>query len=424
MFHRKPQGASPVACSNAGRFSIQRLARGNYILAFPDRNSDNTRMISRGFYKNAVETALGRSPICGLMGPRQSGKSTLARTIAEAVPSHYFDLESPRDQLRLQNPELALGRLTGLVVLDEIQTRPDLFPVLRVLADRADASARFLILGSAAPELMKHSAESLAGRIEYVDLHGFDLTETGPGTHERLWIRGGFPRSYLAESDATSVAWREGFVRTFLERDLPQFGIRVGAAAMRRFWTMLAHAHGQLWNAAELGRAMGLSDKTVRTYLDELSQTFMVRQLQPWFENIGKRQVKSPKIYLRDSGLLHHLMALETETQLHSHPKVGSSWEGFALEQVLRQTRPTQAYFWATQGGAELDLLVFHEGRRLGYEFKYAERPHFTRSMRVAMEDLRLDSLLVICPGTAQASLAPGVDVMGIEAFARFGHSA
>ena len=375
-------------------------------------------MVPRAHYRKAVETALARSPICGLMGPRQSGKSTLAREIAGAAASHYFDLESPRDQLRLQNPELALGRLSGLVVLDEVQTQPDLFPVLRVLADRADVPARFLILGSAAPELVARSAESLAGRIEYVDLHGFDLTETGSGTQETLWLRGGFPRSYLAASDEASVAWREGFVRTFLERDLPQFGIRVGAAAMRRFWTMLAHMHGQIWNASELGRAMGLSDKTVRNYLDELSQTFMVRQLQPWFENIGKRQVKSPKIYLRDSGILHHLIGLETESQLHAHPKVGSSWEGFALEQVLRQTRPTQAYFWGTQGGAELDLLVFAAGRRLGYEFKYAERPQFSRSMRVAMEDLRLDSLVVICPGSVQATLAPGVEVMGIDAFA------
>jgi len=375
-------------------------------------------MVPRAHYRKAVETALARSPVCGLMGPRQSGKSTLAREIAGTAASHYFDLESPRDQLRLQNPELALGRLSGLVVLDEVQTQPDLFPVLRVLADRADVPARFLILGSAAPELVARSAESLAGRIEYVDLHGFDLTETGSGTQETLWLRGGFPRSYLAASDEASVAWREGFVRTFLERDLPQFGIRVGAAAMRRFWTMLAHMHGQIWNASELGRAMGLSDKTVRNYLDELSQTFMVRQLQPWFENIGKRQVKSPKIYLRDSGILHHLIGLETESQLHAHPKVGSSWEGFALEQVLRQTRPTQAYFWGTQGGAELDLLVFAAGRRLGYEFKYAERPQFSRSMRVAMEDLRLDSLVVICPGSVQATLAPGVEVMGIDAFA------
>ena len=351
------------------------------------------------------------------MGPRQSGKSTLARLVASALETHYFDLESPRDQLRLQNPELSLDRLKGLVVLDEIQTRPDLFPVLRVLADRPGTPARFLILGSASPELIARSAESLAGRIEYVDLHGFDLSETGPGSAERLWLRGGFPRSWLAASDADSVAWREGFVRTFLERDLPQFGIRVGATAMRRFWTMLAHSHGQLWNASELGRAMGLSDKTVRGYLDELDQTFMVRQLQPWFENVGKRQVKSPKIYLRDSGLLHHLLGLETGAQLQGHPKVGSSWEGFALEQVLRKTRPHQAFFWATQAGAELDLLLVHRGRRTGYEFKFAEQPRLTRSMCVAMEDLHLDALRVICPGSVRAPLADRVEVVGLEAY-------
>ncbi|MEX0669304.1 MAG: ATP-binding protein [Pirellulales bacterium] len=375
-------------------------------------------MILRPWYRTAIEKALGRAPVCGLLGPRQSGKSTLAREIAASVSSHYFDLESPRDQLRLQNPELALGRLSGLVVLDEIQTRPDLFPILRVLADRPESAASFLILGSASPELMSRSAESLAGRIEYVDLHGFDLSETSPDAAERLWVRGGFPKSFLAESEADSVAWREGFVRTFLERDLPQFGIRVGAAAMRRFWTMLAHSHGQLWNASELGRSLGLSDKTVRTYLDELSQTFMVRQLQPWFENIGKRQVKSPKVYLRDSGLLHHLIGIESADQLFMHPKVGSSWEGFALEQVLRLTRPHQAFFWATQSGAELDLLVFQGGRRIGYEFKYSERPQVSRSMRIAIEDLHLDALTVICPGDVRATLAPGIDVVGIESAA------
>lgn len=374
-------------------------------------------MISRVTYMSEVQRALARSPVCGLMGPRQAGKSTLARAIAADVPSHFFDLESPSDQLRLQNPEMALSRLAGLIVLDEIQTRPDLFPVIRVLADRPAAPATFLLLGSAAPELVARSAESLAGRIEYVDLHGFDLGETGPETLERLWLRGGFPRSFLASSEAASVAWREGFVRTFLERDLPQFGVRVSAAAMRRFWTMLAHLHGQTWNASALGRAMSLSDKTVRGYLDELSQTFMVRQLQPWFENLGKRQVKSPKVYLRDTGLLHHLLSLETEAQVLSHPKVGSSWEGFALEQVLRITRPKQAYFWATQAGAELDLLVFHEGRRLGYEFTFSEQPQLTRSMRVACEDLRLDSLTVICPGRVAAPLAQGIEVIGLETF-------
>ena len=384
-------------------------------LAISEWQSDNARMISRKTFKKAIQTALARAPICGLLGPRQAGKSTLAREIAAPGSSSYFDLESHRDQLRLTNPELALGSLSGLVVLDEIQTRPDLFPILRVLADRPKHPARFLILGSASPELMSRSAESLAGRIEYVDLHGFDLSETGPRSADKLWVRGGFPRSFLATKESDSVAWREGFVRTFLERDLPQFGIRVGAAAMRRFWTMLAHSHGQLWNASELGRSLGLSDKTVRTYLDELSQTFMVRQLQPWFENVGKRQVKSPKVYLRDSGLLHHLLGIETAAQLHAHPKVGSSWEGFALEQVLRFTASRQAFFWATQGGAELDLLLLRDGKRFGYEFKYSERPQVSRSMRIAIDDLGLDGLTIVCPGDVQTTLAPGIDVVGIE---------
>jgi predicted AAA+ superfamily ATPase len=332
--------------------------------------------------------------------------------------SHYFDLESPRDQLRLQNPELALGALTGLVVLDEVQTWPELFPVLRVLADRKEGQAHFLILGSASPDLLRRSSETLAGRVEFVDLHGFDIGETGSESAGRLWLRGGFPRSFLAASEADAVAWREGFVRTFLERDLPQFGIRVSAQVMRRFWTMLAHAHGQLWNASELGRALGFSDKTVRGYLDDLTQTYMVRQVQPWFENLAKRQVKSPKIYLRDSGLLHHLLSLETEEALSGHPKVGASWEGFALEQVLRLSRSTEAYFWATQGGAELDLLLFEAGRRVGYEFKYAEKPAVTRSMRVALEDLRLDELRIVCPGDVSARLDDRIVVLGITRLA------
>jgi predicted AAA+ superfamily ATPase len=373
-------------------------------------------MIDRKYAIEQVQTALRRSPVCGLLGPRQVGKSTLARTVAGGLPeSHFFDLESPTDQLRLSNPELALGRCRGLVVLDEIQSRPDLFPILRVLADRAQPDVRFLILGSASPELIRHASESLSGRIEFVDLHGFDLGETGAGTLECLWLRGGFPRSYLAADDADSSAWREGFVRTFLERDLPQFGVRVNAAVMRRFWTMLAHLHGQLWSASELGRSMSLSDKTVRSYLDDLSQTFMVRQLQPWHENVGKRQVKSPKVYLRDSGLLHHLLGLQTFDQLQGHPKVGASWEGFALEQVLRSRRPQQAFFWATQAGAELDLLILESGRRLGFEFKYSERPATTRSMRIAISDLKLDQLTIVCPGSVQAELDDRITVQGLE---------
>jgi predicted AAA+ superfamily ATPase len=318
--------------------------------------------------------------------------------------------------LRLQNPELALGTLSGLIVLDEVQAMPELFPVLRVLADRQGDQARFLILGSASPELIKQSSETLAGRVEFVDLHGFELMETGAGSVQTLWVRGGFPKSFLAETDADSVAWREGFVRTFLERDLPQFGVRVNALVMRRFWTMLAHSHGQLWNASELGRGLGLSDKTVKSYLDDLTQTFMVRQLQPWFENIRKRQLKSPKIYLRDSGLLHHLMSLESFDAISGHPKVGASWEGFALEQVLRIQRAREAYFWATQGEAELDLLLFENGRRIGYEFKYSENPKITRSMRTAISDLKLDELRIICPGSLRVELEANIQLYGLGA--------
>jgi len=271
------------------------------------------------------------------------------------------------------------------------------------------------VLGSASPALLRQTAETLAGRIIYHELGGFWLEEVGTEHRGRLWIRGGLPRSFLARTSAESIEWRREFIRTFLERDLPQLGISIPAMTLRRFWTMLAHSHGQVWNASELGRAMGMSDKTVKTYLDDLSQTYMVRQLQPWFENLGKRQVKSPKIYLRDSGLLHHLLGLNTDEELAGHPKAGASWEGFALEQILRISRVRDAYFWATQSGAELDLLVLHGGQRIGYEFKYSERPTVTRSMRVACEDLHLDHLWVICPGNARAKLDANIEVCGIN---------
>jgi predicted AAA+ superfamily ATPase len=283
--------------------------------------------------------------------------------------------------------------------LDEIQSMPELFAVLRVLVDREETRCRFLVLGSASPEIVRGASETLAGRIEFVELGGFDLAEVGTPQWQRLWVRGGFPRSYLAETDRDSLAWREGFIRTFLERDVPQLGFSVAAAAMRRFWTMLAHYHGQTWNASELARAMGLTDKTVRGYLDLLTGTFMVRQLQPWHENLAKRQVKAPKVYLRDTGLLHGLLELPDLPSLTAHPRVGASWEGFALEQVLRLMRPPQAYFWATHGGAELDLLFFYRGRRYGVEVKFAEAPVVTRSMKVAVTDLGLDRLWVIHPG-------------------------
>jgi len=356
-------------------------------------------MIERPTYLKQLAAAVRRSPVTALMGPRQCGKTTLARMFQQGKNASHFDLESPADLQRLQNPEMMLGALKGLVVLDEIQVMPALFNVLRVLADRPRNPARFLILGSASPDILKRTSESLAGRVELVELGGFDLLETGAGTWKELWRRGGFPRSYLSRSDPGSEAWRAGFIKTFLERDIPQLGIPIPAAAMRRFWTMLSHYHGQTWNASELARSMGLSDKTVRSYLDILTGTYMVRQLQPWHENIGKRQVKAPKIYLRDSGILHALMNLGDDMALQAHPRVGASWEGFALEMVLRRLRPGEAYFWGTHSGAELDLLLTHRGRRFGFEFKYSEAPRVTRSAHTAISDLQLDHVWVVHPG-------------------------
>ncbi|WP_298266469.1 ATP-binding protein [Geobacter sp.] len=356
-------------------------------------------MITRPRYLAQVSAALQRSPVTALLGPRQCGKTTLARMLAEQREAHYFDLESPMDRQRLQNPELLLGALSGLVILDEIQLAPELFGVLRVLADRPGQAARYLILGSASPQIIRKVSETLAGRIEFIDLTGFDLTEIPPKDGDRLWLRGGFPRSFLADSETDSLAWREGFIRTFLERDIPQLGISIPATAMRRFWTMLAHLHGQTWNASELGRSMGLSDKTVRHYLDILSGTYMVRQLQPWHENLKKRQVKTPKVYLRDSGLLHSLLSIGSRHDLLGHPRLGASWEGFTLEQVLCVLRPVEAYFWATQGGAELDLLFFSGGQRFGVECKFNEAPKVTKSMHSALADLGLRHLWVVYPG-------------------------
>jgi hypothetical protein len=356
-------------------------------------------MIERPAYLKLLAAAVRRSPVTALMGPRQCGKTTLARLFQQGKNASHFDLESQADLQRLQNPEMMLGALKGLVVLDEIQVLPALFNVLRVLADRPRNPARFLILGSASPDIVKRTSESLAGRVEFVELGGFDLLETGAGTWKDLWLRGGFPRSYLSRSDTDSKAWREGFMKTFLERDIPQLGISIPAASMRRFWTMLSHYHGQTWNASELARSMGLSDKTVHSYLDILTGTYMVRQLQPWHENIGKRQVKAPKIYLRDSGILHALMNVGDDMALQAHPRVGASWEGFALEMALRTLRPAEAYFWATHSGAELDLLLTHRGRRFGFEFKFSEAPRVTRSAHTAISDLQLDHVWVVYPG-------------------------
>lgn len=358
--------------------------------------------------------------MAALLGPRQCGKTTLARHFSEARKDEFgatsfFDLESPVDMGRLANPQLALGRLEGLIVIDEIQQWPDLFEVLRVLADRDPLPARFLILGSASPDLVHHSAETLAGRVELIEMGGFDMDEVGTENLERLWIQGSFPRSFLADSEDDSAVWRENFVRTFLERDIPQLGLRLSATSLRRFWTMLAHYHGQTWNGAELGRALGVDAKTVRSYLDTLTGTFMVRQLQPWFENLGKRQVKAPKVYVRDSGLVHTLLGIRSFGDLLAHPKCGASWEGFAVEQVLHRTAPSESYFWAVHSGAELDLLIFKEGRRIGFELKVSEAPKATRAMHMAIEDLRLDHLWIVYPGRHSFPLTETISAVPLE---------
>jgi predicted AAA+ superfamily ATPase len=365
-----------------------------------------------------LRTALRRTPIVALIGPRQCGKTTTARLILSAESPNYFDLEDPASLARLDQPMTGLAGLRGTVVIDEIQRRPDLFPVLRVLADRRPRRARFLVLGSASPDLLRQSSESLAGRIETVAIGGFRLEEVGENALKKHWRRGGFPIAYLARTEVDSFRWREQFVLTLLERDLPQLGVRIPAAALLRFWTMLAHYHGNVWNAAEPARSLGISQPTVRQYLDLLTEIFMVRQLQPWHENLLKRQVKAPKIFVRDSGLLHQLLGIRTERDLLSHPKLGSSWEGYAVEEILKLTEPDAAYFWATHSGAELDLLLFKHGRRYGIEIKREDAPRLTPSMRIALHDLKLDHLSVLYPGTRSYDLAPRVTVVPLAVLA------
>jgi predicted AAA+ superfamily ATPase len=363
--------------------------------------------------------SLSRNPVTALVGPRQCGKSTLAHQIAGTQSSVYLDLENPDDDRRLSEPMRELERLSGLVVLDEIQRRPDLLPVLRVLADRRPITTRFLILGSASPDMFKGSSETLAGRIEFVEMSGFDIWETGSDSWRRLWVRGGFPNSFLAASATDSAAWREQFIRTFLERDIPQLGPTIPAQTARNFWTMVAHYHGQVWNGSEIGRSLGVAHTTARRHLDILCGALVVRQLPPWFENAGKRIVKSPKVYMRDTGLLHSLLRLPDEDALAGHPKRGASWEGFALDQVLRLTGDRDAYFWATHGGAELDLLVHWRGRRYGFEFKYGDSPAMTKSMHIAIADLGLERLFVVHPGNSAYVLNERTEAVPLPEVAR-----
>lgn len=376
-------------------------------------------MIHRKREINTLSGYLKRHPVVGIVGARQVGKTTLARALLRSRkgPTTFFDLENPEDLARLQDPMLALKNLRGLIVIDEIQRIPDLFTVLRVLADRHRRTARFLVLGSASPQLLRQSSETLAGRIIYHELGGFSLEEVGIHEHPKLWLRGGLPRAYVARTNAESHEWRRAYVRTFLERDLPQLGINIRSVALHRFWTMLAHYHGQIWNSSEFARSFGVADTTVKNYLDLLTSALVVRQLQPWHENISKRQVKATKVYVADSGVLHALLNLKTLSDLEGHPKVGVSWEGFVLSAITQrlEARSEECFFWATHGGAELDLLIVRGRQRLGFEIKRTSSPRLTPSMRIAVTNLRLSRLDVIHAGDKTFPLAGQVRAVALS---------
>lgn len=372
-------------------------------------------IIARHRLLTALQAALERRPVVVVTGPRQCGKTTLARQILDPGEPNYFDLEDPRTRALFEEPMTALEPLSGLVVIDEVQRAPDLFPLLRVLADRRPLPARFLILGSASGALLRQTSESLAGRVEYLRMGGFTLDELDAGSAESLWRRGGLPEALLARNEEDSVRWRRDFIDTLVERDLPQWGVRVSATALRRFWTMVAHYHGQIWSHAEPARALGVSEPTVRSYLDLLTDALVLRQLQPWHANLRKRQVKSPKVYVRDSGLLHQLLAIEDQAALLHHPKLGSSWEGFAIEQVLATQPHGEAAFWATHQGAEIDLLLVQQGKLYGVECKRADAPRMTPSIRIALEDLGLERIAVVYPGTRRYPLGERVEAVPLN---------
>ena len=375
-------------------------------------------MINRLTWQKQIKAALGRNRVLTLVGPRQCGKTTLAREFVAEDSVNYFDLEDPVSLVRLNEPVTALSSLKGLIVIDEIQRKPDLFPVLRVLSDRKSFEGQFLILGSASGELLRQSSETLAGRMEMLRLRGFSLQELGKNAFAQHWLRGGFPLSYLATNEEASLAWRKSFVQTLLERDFPQWGVRIAATTLWRFWSMLAHYHGQTWNAAEFARALGASESTTRRYLDLLSDAFMVRQLQPWHANIRKRQVKSPKIYIHDSGLLHQLLGIKNERDLMTNPKVGASWEGYVIEEVISSIQPDGAWFWATHQGAEIDLLIQKNGQMLGVECKRTDAPKMTPSIRSALSDLGLSKVIIVYPGNKRFSLSQQVEAVPLADFA------
>jgi hypothetical protein len=378
-------------------------------------------MMIRQDFLDKIEHAFKVTKVVAILGPRQCGKTTAAKQFIEKQPQfakqNFFDLENYRDRERLRDPLLSLSSLSNLIVIDEIQRAPNLFESLRVLVDDQELDQRYLILGSASRDLIAQSSETLAGRITYLELTPFMFDEIHE--MEKLWIRGGYPLSVLGATDEISVAWRKGYIKTFLERDIPELGINIPAEQLRRFWMMLAHYHGNMFNASELGRSLGLTHKTMKEYADILTGTFMIRQLQPWYENIGKRQVKTPKIYIRDSGIFHTLLGVNTHSELLNNPKLGSSWEGFAIEQILfhLDVQPEECYFWATHQQAELDLLIIKNGKRLGFEIKYSSAPKLTKSMQIAQNDLALDALTVVYPGEIEYPLTKEIHVKPLRLF-------
>jgi predicted AAA+ superfamily ATPase len=377
--------------------------------------------MDRNQYLEAISQQFRVHPICALLGPRQVGKTTLAKQFAATFRPEtvsFFDFENPLDVIKFDNPMLLLTPLLqagNLIIIDEIQMRPDLFPVLRVLVDKYPS--KILILGSASRDLLRQSSETLAGRIGYIELPPFSLAETK--NLPNLWLRGGFPRSYLAPSDEDSLAWRSAYIKTFLERDLPSLGFNIPSAQMYRFWMMLCHYHGQTLNTSEIATSLNISNHLARKYIDVLEGTFMVRTLQPWFENIGKRQVKAPKLYMRDTGILNALLNIHDQQQLHNFPRLGAFWEGLALEEILRfyKIENNECFFWGTQGRAELDLLIFRGGKPIGFEFKYSDTPRITTSMKTAIEDLKLDHLYVIHPSEGSFPMTENITCCGLEAF-------
>jgi predicted AAA+ superfamily ATPase len=375
-------------------------------------------MIERKLIFDRINAGIKKNPVTALLGPRQCGKTTIARAVAGKFKSLYFDLENPLDEAKLNRPQLIFDSFSGIIVLDEIQRKPDLLPLLRVYSDKKPLKVRFLILGSASPELIKESSESLAGRIHFVDMAGFSIEEVGVGKLNRLWVRGGFPKSFLSKNDSDSLSWRHDFIKTFLERDVLKLGLGVSTAIMKRFWGMITHYHGQIWNGSEIGSSIGVSHTTAQKYLDALTGTYMIRQLSPFYENMGKRLIKSPKIYLRDSGIFHAFLNLSGYKEMLLNPKIGASWEGFACEEILNKFGERDSFFWRTYNGAELDLLLLRKGKKYGFEFKCSDAPVLTKSMKIAIEDLKLEHLWVVYPGKERYSLdekCTSMPLTGIE---------